>query len=154
MGYKIEIASIDDVPALLRLQHKAFGPLVEELHWNDAPNMTETIEQAYEGFAQNTTLKIEDEHHGIIASVRGNVTEGRLWIGRLMVLPEHQHKGLGRRLLKEIQSMLPHNRACFGTCLQVKKSMELYESEGFRVYDTEDIGNGLTWAFMEKYHDS
>ena len=34
---EIELATIQDVPALLDLQRKAFGPLCEELDWKDAP---------------------------------------------------------------------------------------------------------------------
>ena len=34
---KIELATIQDVPALLDLQRKAFNPLCEELGWEDAP---------------------------------------------------------------------------------------------------------------------
>ena len=37
---KIEIATIQDVPALLDLQRKAFGPLCEELGWKDALPLT------------------------------------------------------------------------------------------------------------------
>ena len=48
---KIELATIQDVPAILDLQRKAFGPLCEELNWMDAPPLTETLEQACEEFA-------------------------------------------------------------------------------------------------------
>ena len=41
---KIELATIQDVPALLDLQRKAFGPLCEELGWEDAPILSETLE--------------------------------------------------------------------------------------------------------------
>jgi len=40
---KIELATIRDVPALLDLQRKAFGPLCEELDWKDAPVLTESM---------------------------------------------------------------------------------------------------------------
>ena len=40
---KIDLATIQDVPALLVLQRKAFGPLCEELDWKDAPVLTAKI---------------------------------------------------------------------------------------------------------------
>lgn len=150
MEYKITIASQEDVSELLELQYKSFGPLVKELHWDDAPNMTETFEQANAEFWKYVTLKVEDSDGHIIASIRGNVCEGLLWISRLMVLPEYQRKGLGRRLLRAIQERLPHETAGLGTCLQVSRTMDFYESEGFRMYDTETVGHGLTWALMKK----
>ncbi len=57
---KIELATIQDVPALLDLQRKAFGPLCEELEWKDAPVLSESLEHAYEEFARCTTLKVQD----------------------------------------------------------------------------------------------
>ncbi len=32
---KIELATIQDVPAILDLQRRTFGPLCEELSWKD-----------------------------------------------------------------------------------------------------------------------
>ena len=57
---KIELATIQDVPALLDLQRKAFGPLCEALDWKDAPVLTETLEYAYEEFVRCTTLNPTD----------------------------------------------------------------------------------------------
>ena len=45
---KIELATIQDVPALLDLQRKAFGPLCEELGWENAPILSETLEYLIE----------------------------------------------------------------------------------------------------------
>ena len=74
---RIESATIQDVPELQELQHKAFGPQCIELGWEDAPPMTESLEHAYEDFAQCTTLKVQDEEGRIIGSIRGHVTELR-----------------------------------------------------------------------------
>ena len=73
---KIELATIQDVPALLDLQCKAFGPLCKELDWEDAPILSETLEHLYEDFAQCTTLKVLDDEERIIGSIRGHVTDG------------------------------------------------------------------------------
>ena len=108
---KIEFATIQDVPALLDLQRKAFGPLCEELNWKDAPPLTESLEHAYEEFAQCTTLKVHNDEGLIIGSVNGTMTDGSLYIGRLMVLPEYQQQGIGKQLFREIQSCLPHRHA-------------------------------------------
>ena len=147
---KIELATIQDVPALLDLQRKAFGPLCEELDWKDAPVLTESLEHAYEEFARCTTLKVQNDEGLIIGSVNGNVTDGSLYIGRLMVLPEYQQQGIGKQLFREIQSRLPHNRAWLCTCQQVRPPYEFYLREGFKPYKREVVGPGLTWVYMEK----
>lgn len=146
----IEFATINDVPALLDLQHKAFGPQCVELGWEDAPPMTETIEHAYEEFAQCLTLKIETTDGRIIGSIRGNVSDGSLYIGRLMVHPDYRHIGLGKMLFTDIQTRLAHNRAWLCTCQQVSSTYEFYKRQGFEPYKSDDVGHGLTWVYMEK----
>lgn len=147
----IETANIKDVPELLELQYKAFGPICKLLNWEDAPNMKETVEQAAEEFPKYLTLKVCDGDSHIIGSVRGNVTDGSLFIGRLMVLPEHQGKGLGKALLREIQARMKHSRTWLCTCKEVDSSYTLYEREGFTTYATEPVSEGISWAYMEKY---
>ena len=147
---KIELATIQDVPALLDLQRKAFGPLCEELRWENAPILSDTLEHLIEEFSQCTTLKVENEEGLIIGSVNGKVTDGSLYIGRLMVLPEFQQQGIGKCLFREIQSRLPHRRVWLCTCQQIRPPYDFYLREGFRHYQSEIVGPGLTWAYMEK----
>lgn len=148
---KIELATIQDVPAILDLQRKAFGPLCEELNWMDAPPLTETLEQACEEFAHCVTLKALDEDGLIVGSIMGSLTDGSLYLGRLMVLPDYQRQGIGGQLFREIQSRLPHSRVWLCTCQNVKPPYEFYLREGFKPYKSETVGPGLTWAYMEKY---
>jgi len=147
---RIGLATIQDVPELLELQHQTFGPQCIELGWEDAPPMTESLEQAYEDFAQYMTLKVQNDEGRIIGSIRGNVTEGSLYMGRLMVLPEYQRRGIGKQLFGEIQRLLVHNRAWLCTCKQVPAPYEFYLREGFRPFKNEIVGPGLTWVYMEK----
>ena len=146
----IELATIQDVPALLDLQRKAFGPLCEELEWKDAPVLTESLEQAYEKFARCTTLKVQNDEELMIGSVNGNVTDGSLYIGRLMVLPEYQQQGIGKQLFREIQRLLPHNRVWLCTCQQVPAPYNFYLREGFKPFKSEKVGPNLTWIYLEK----
>ena len=147
---KIEIATIEDVPEILELQYKAFYPVAEQLNWLDAPNLTETVNQAREDFPKFTVLKMVDDNGKIIGSVRGNVDNGSLYIGRLMVLPEFQQNGYGKLLFHKIQELLPHRRVWLETCADVQSSFTFYEREGFNTFKTEVLGNGLSWVSMEK----
>lgn len=146
----IEIATIDDVPAILELQRLAFGPQCKELGFEDAAPMTETLEHAYEEFTQCLMLKIQTADGQIIGSVRGSVKDGSLYIGRLMVHPDHRQKGLGQKLFLDIQSRLPHTRVWLCTCQQVTHTYEFYQRQGFKTYQSEEVGKGLTWVYMEK----
>ena len=147
---RIELATIQDVPELLELQHKAFGSQCKELGWEDALPMTETQDQASEEFGKCTTLKVLADDGRIIGSVRGSVEDDSLYIGRLMVLPEYQQQGIGKQLFREIQQLLPHHRAWLCTCKQVPAPYEFYLREGFQSYKEEIVGPGLSWVYMEK----
>lgn len=147
---KIELATTQDVPALLDLQRMAFGSLCEQLGWEDAPILSESLKYAYEQFAQCTTLKVENADGQIIGSVNGKVTDGSLYIGRLMVLPEYQQQGIGKQLFREIQLRLSHNRVWLCTCQQIRPPYDFYLREGFKPFKSEEVGPGLTWAYMEK----
>jgi ribosomal protein S18 acetylase RimI-like enzyme len=147
---KIEIATIQDVPEILELQYGAFRPVAESLNWLDAPNLTEIVEHARGKFPKYTTLKMLSDDGKIIGSVRGCIEDGSLYIGRLMVLPEFQKNGYGRILLREIQSILPHNRAWLDTSGDVPETVSFYEREGFRTFESKRFENGVSWMFMEK----
>ena len=137
---------------ILRNNHLVFfqSYLILYLDWKDSPVLTESLEHAYEEFARCTTLKVQNDEGLIIGSVNGNVTDGSLYIGRLMVLSEYQQQGIGKQLFREIQSRLPHNRAWLCTCQQIRPPYEFYLREGFKPYKSEEVGPGLTWAYLEK----
>ncbi len=147
---KIEIATIEDVPEILELQNKAFYPVAEQLNWLDAPNLTETVNQAREDFPKFTVLKMVDENGKIIGSVRGNVDDGSLYIGRLMVLPEFQQNGYSRLLFHKIQELLPHRRVWLETSADIPSTYSFYEREGFSTFKTDHFDNGISWVSMEK----
>jgi len=99
------------------------------------------------------TLKIQTSNGRIIGSIRGNVTDDSLYIGRLMIDPNFQHNGLGKQLFLDIQSRLPHKRAWLCTCQQVTTTYNFYLRQGFTPYKSEEVGHGLTWVYMEKKHN-
>ena len=154
MEMKIEVACRKDVPALLELQHRAFGPMCRKLGLEETPISKQTLENAYEVFDDCTTLKVENLDGRIIGSVQGNVTNEMLYIGRLMVAPEYQHRGIGTQLFREIQKQMPHNKAWLFTCQDIKKTYAFYQREGFKTFEVEKAGSGLTWAYMEKEHNT
>ena len=130
---QIQTATINDVPEILELQHKAFLPVGEVLNWLDAPNIIETIETALEEFPKFTVLKMVADNGKIVGSVRGKEEDGSLFIGRLMVLPEYQRNGYAKELLHKIQEVLPHNRVWLETTSDITKpNISTTAFRGFR----------------------
>ena len=67
---------------------------------------------------------------------------GRLCICSLTVLPEWQHQGLGRSLLRFVLAANPELELQVSTAAGNSRAIALYESEGFDVY-RESVAPGL-----------
>ena len=67
MKHKIfELATIEDVPEILEIQHQAFAPQCKALGWNDCLPLNETLDSAYEDFGNYKTFKIQNDDGKII----------------------------------------------------------------------------------------
>jgi tRNA (guanine37-N1)-methyltransferase len=76
----------------------------------------------------------------LVGSVRGRLIDGsdggRVWdIGRLMVAPDLQGRGLGRLLLEHIQAVAPAEATAFWlfTGAMAARNQRLYKKAGFRL---------------------
>lgn len=150
---KIETATINDLPELLILQKKAFTPVADKLGWAEIPQMTDTLDKCIAEFGKETILKMLSDDGKIIGSIRGYVEDGSLYIGRLMVDPDFQGKGLGRILQREIESMFQFKCEWLCSYINDLTTYNFYEHDGFAEYDTYEVGNGVMAAHMEKFVD-
>ena len=146
---KIEPATRNDVPELLELQYKAFAPVARKLQFAAIPQMTATIDDAYAHFDSHTTLKKVSDGR-IVGSVSGKKDGGSLYIGRLMVSPDCQRQGIGRKLLHHLESMFPCTREWLCSYRDDDVTCGFYSSEGFRKYDDYLVSEGLWAIHMEK----
>ena len=147
---KIEFATINDLPELLILQKKAFKPVADKVGWDDIPQMTDTLDNCIAEFGKETILKMVADDGKIIGSIRGYVEDGSLYIGRLMVDPGLQGKGLGRILQRELESKFQFKREWLCSYIDDNATYNFYERDGFVEYDQYEVGNGVMAAHMEK----
>ncbi len=150
LSYRIDIASKEDLPELLSLQKRAFEPVAEKVSWKDIPQMTDTIDNCIAEYGKETILKMLADDGSIIGSVRGYVEDGSLYIGRLMVDPAYQGKGLGRVLQRKLESMFQFRREWLCSYVDDVATYDFYHRDGFVEYDIYEVGNGVMAAHMEK----
>ncbi len=150
MDYKIEVATINDVPDLFALQKKAFKPVAEKLGWDGIPQMSETMDQSIVAFANDKVLKLVCGNGKIIGSVRGSVTDGVLYVGRLMVDPDFQGQGLGRVLQRKLESMFEFGKESLHCYCGDEGAYQFYRRDGFVEVGTQLVGNGVMAFIMEK----
>ena len=143
-------ADITDAETILKLQKVAY--LSEARRYNDysIPPLQQTLEEIKEEFATHVLLKaVEDSE--LVGSVRGYQKNDTCHIGRLIVLPEHQRKGIGSALLKEIEKYFDKvERFELFTGVESRENLRLYSRHGYKEFKTERLKNDVSLVYMEK----
>lgn len=148
--YKITKASEEDLQEILELQHLAYQSEAALFGRQDIQPLTETLDELAEEYKAGTVLKMTDENGKIIGSVRGKEADGTLYIGKLMVHPDHQRKGYGRRLLTAIEKCCPGRRYELFTSTRSVNNIRLYESLGYKKFDERDADGEIRFVYLEK----
>jgi tRNA (guanine37-N1)-methyltransferase len=126
-------ATLADAEEILTLQRACW---VQEAIVNerlDIPALHETLEDVRADLERWTTYVVRSTGR-LVAGVRGRL-DGDVWdIGRIMVAPDLQGRGLGRRLLEYIQEVAPADATSFSlnTGARSQKNLRMYRKAGFR----------------------
>lgn len=152
----ITTAVIGDAPEILSLQKLAYQS--EAILYDDwtIPPLTEILADVEGAFATTTFLKLISVDGAIIGSVRGVLrADGSCDIGRLIVHPEQQGKGLGTRLMMAIESVFPQvERFELFTGSRSEGNIRLYERLGYRIFRSQRLSERVELVFMEKQRKS
>jgi len=101
---QIKRARVEDAEAILNLQKLAYLSEAEIYNNKSIPPHTQTFEEITTEFDTQIFLKATLEGK-IVGSVRAYMAEGVCHIGRLVVHPDVQNKGVGTRLMNEIETL-------------------------------------------------
>lgn len=147
---RIAKAEEDDLPAILDLQRLAYQSEARLLGNVRIPPLLQTLEDMREEFRRGVFLKALDEGRNIVGSVRGFVRDGTLFVGKLMVHPDHQRQGLGSRLLLELEKVCPQPRLELFTSDRSAANIRLYERNGYARFSEKAVSPDLTFVYLEK----
>ena len=99
----IQKAIISDLPDILELQKTAFHPVADLLDDNEIQPMIQTYDELLLEFNEGIILKYLQDHR-IVGSVRAYVDKDNIChVGKLIVHPDYQNKGIGKALIVEIE---------------------------------------------------
>ena len=148
--YSITKAQESDVKEILSLQYAAYQS--EAILYNDfsIQPLTQTAEQALAEFRKCFVLKAVSKGK-IIGSIRAYEKRGTAYVGKLMVHPDFQNQGIGKRLLQAIDSEFPGRRFELFTGAKSEKNIALYEKCGYTRFKTEEAATGPTFVYLEKH---
>jgi chorismate mutase/ribosomal protein S18 acetylase RimI-like enzyme len=139
-----------DAAEIWELQKLAFYP--QGVLYGDftLPPLVQTLEGLILDFKTHAFLKATYEGK-ITGSVRGCAEGDTCHISRLIVHPDHQNKGIGKRLMRAIEEKFTDVRRYeLFTGHKSEKNLALYKKLGYRAYKEKPQGNRVTLICMEK----
>jgi ribosomal protein S18 acetylase RimI-like enzyme len=149
----IEHASVEDAEDILDLQKLAYVSEAEIVDDFAIPPLHQTIDQVKSEFEHQVFLKI-DLQCEIIGSVRCYEQDGTCYVGKLIVHPDHQNRGLGTRLLLAAEARFPAaKRYELFTGERSAKNLHIYRKNGYRIFKSHVVSERLTLVFLEKANE-
>ena len=146
----IEEARMEDAEEILALQRAAYASEAERYDDHNIPPLTQTLEEMEADFEKQLFLKAVEEGV-IVGSVRAYQEGGTCHIGRLIVLPDRQNRGIGSRLMDEIEARFPEaERFELFTGHLSQGPLHIYSERGYEVFRVEPVHDRLTVIFLEK----
>lgn len=141
----------EDLQAILSLQKAAFMEVAKQMNNYDIPPLSQTIQDVRNDFDSCVILKYTSSDGQIIGSVRGNIYDDNIChIGKLIVHPAFQNRGIGKALMCEIEKYFPSCRKfTLFTGEETPNTVYLYSKVGYRVIYKKEI-DGINLIFMEK----
>lgn len=130
---KMEIvqAGIQDAPEILKLQHQAFQSEAALYNNYNIDPLKQTLTSIEADFEDHTFLKAV-HNNKIIGSIKLKAENNTCWVGRLIVSPEYQRQGLGRKLLLKAEEIFPGIETyILFTGSKSTQNIRLYESVGY-----------------------
>jgi ribosomal protein S18 acetylase RimI-like enzyme len=149
----VERATKSEAEEILALQKLAYRSEAEIYNDFRIPPLVQTLESIEKDFENQLFLRALMDGR-IIGSVRAYSKEGACYIGRLIVHPDFQNRGIGEKLMNEIERV-------FGTCqrfelftgVRSEKNLYLYQKLGYRIFKTANITDQTTIVYLEKKID-
>lgn len=147
---RIEKALESDLVEILDLQKNAF---ISEAKINNDYTilpLTQTMESIVNEFENSVFLKATIDNI-IVGSVRAYEKDGVNNIGRLIVHPNFENKGIGTKLMVYIEELFKYcTKYEVFTGEKSIKNLYLYNKLGYKEFRRSSISDKLTIVYLEK----
>lgn len=166
-------AQKSDAPEILALQKIAYQSEAELYGDDSLPALQQSLQElefdfngfSKEGAAQSAVKSSEEElgarrmvflkavvNGKIIGSIRGFERQDTAYLSRMMVHPYFRRRGIGRRLLDQMEEQFPSvNRFEAKTGHHSKRNLYQLEKRGYSIFKTEPFTPTITWVYLEKH---
>jgi ribosomal protein S18 acetylase RimI-like enzyme len=146
----ILLATVANAAEILALQKLAYQSEAERYGDQSIPPLTQTLSEMEDDLRTQVVLKagIDGE---IVASARAYEKDGTAYIGRVIVHPRMQGRGLGKRIMAAIESRFPHARRfeLFTGHLSTR-NLGFYRSLGYTDFKTVALTPAIQFVYLQK----
>lgn len=143
-------ATEDDLQTILELQYLAYQSEAKLFNSSDIPPLKQTLQEVKSEYEKGIILKVLDEDNNIIGSARAYCENDIVYIGKLIVHPDWQRKGIGTKLLLEIEHLYPTKRYELFTSTRSTGNIKLYERLGYKAFKEKSINSELKFVYLAK----
>jgi ribosomal protein S18 acetylase RimI-like enzyme len=148
--FLITCATPADAPAILALQKLAYQSEAQLYQDWTIPPLTQTLESLRDEFTDSLILKALADGQ-LVGSVRAKSTPDGCYIGRLIVHPDFQRRGLGSALLLAVEPHFPTAaRFYLFTGSESASNLRLYQRHGYTPTHTQSLSPRITLTYLEK----
>ena len=146
---KITRAMASDLPEILALQKLAFQENAIRYNDSNISPLRQTLDELIEEAQTHVILKavVQDK---IIGSVRGVLRADHAYIGRVIVHPDYQNQGIGRKLMTAIENEFDTTKFELVAGYLDDKNIALYTKLGYQIYGEEKESENLSFVQMRK----
>ncbi|MFO1499730.1 MAG: GNAT family N-acetyltransferase [Verrucomicrobiota bacterium] len=165
------LAHKSDAPEILALQKVAYQSEAEIYGDESVPALQQTLEELHADFegtsaftapnsgaslveskAADRVVFIKAVVNGkIIGSVGGFAKGDSAYVNRVVVHPYFQGRGIGRRLVAEIEKAFAEARRFeVFTGSQSERNLRQFRRLGYSEFKTESFSPAITWVYMQK----
>ncbi|WP_425547849.1 GNAT family N-acetyltransferase [Actinocorallia longicatena] len=148
----IERAGAQDAGEILCLQRAAY--VTEAQLYGDPflPPLVESLEQATALYATDAVVLKATEAGRVVGAVRAVFNERTCLVGRLIVAPDRQGRGIGTALLKAVEEEVAElaDALVLFTGHQSAGNLRLYKHLGYQEFRRERINEHLVHVHLRK----
>jgi len=149
-SWQIQQAGRDDATRILEVQYQAYRQEAALYSGVALPPLLEDADALRAAMRTHVVLKALADGV-IVGAVRGRATEGTCYIGRLIVAPDYQGRGLGSALLAALEDAFAHvHRFELFTGHLSLRNLGFYGRRGYVEFRRQPDGDAVTLVFMEK----
>jgi len=148
--YRVCLATVANAKEILDLQKLAYQREAEIYNNWSIPPLMQTLKEIEKEFSNHVFYKAVISEK-IIGSIRAIIHDNTCFIGKLIVHPEMQGKGIGRALMDTLEShFLDVKRYELFTGTKSLGNICFYKHLGYRSFKEEKINDALCLLYLEK----